>query len=261
MFAIGLVTLASKNVSAQSTGTVSGIVRTEKARVANARVTLDTAREERSDSLGRFEFRDVPAGRHTVEVRSLGALPVKLDVIVVAGEKLDFEIQVEKIVTLDSMRVEGSTVRQGFVQAYADRKRLGLGKYMDSAEVKKFAQIRQALLFVPGIRCQRKCDSVYFSTPIGLCAPNIWIDMENWGTDQGVLMTMRPDDVMAVEAYTRDALIPNEFQPRGRERGCGALVIWTRRFWPEGKGKPPTQSKQPDNESRIGFDQIRSDLS
>lgn len=235
-FAFLLISLATGIASAQSTGTVTGVVRTEKARVANARVTLDTTREERSDSVGRFVFRDVPVGRHTVEVRSLGALPVKLDVIVTAGETLDFEVLVEKIVTLDSVLVEGSTVRQGFVKAFEDRKKLGMGRFLDSTQVKTFAEVTQAISFVTGVRYRNR--TIFFPGGTADCLPNVWIDRENWGRDQGVLRTMRPDDVMGVEVYLRSTLVPEEFQPRGRDRGCGALVIWTRRLWPQGTGKP-----------------------
>ena len=44
--------------------------------------------------------------------------------------------------------------------------------------------------------------------------------------------------VKTAEVYARAILIPEEFKPQGFDRGCGALVIWTRRFWPEGKKRP-----------------------
>jgi hypothetical protein len=230
--------LLAAPLGAQQTGQVAGTVRIASGVVSNARAILDAAREVRSDSGGRFRFDQVSAGRHHLEVLAIGMTPYRVDVIVNANDTLTFDVLVEKIVILDSMLVEGNTVRQGFVRDYMDRKRVGLGKYMDSVEVKRFGEIRQALLFIPGVRCQKKCEDVLFSTGTGFCLPNVWIDKENWGTDQGVLKTMRPDDVMAVEVYSRSGMVPEEFQPRGREKGCGALVVWTRRFWPQGKGKP-----------------------
>ena len=239
---IALLTAFAASAKAQQTGVITGIiagtVRSSGAAVANARAVLDTSREVRTDSAGRFRFTDVAAGRHTLSVLSLGMTPYSVNVIVAANDTLDFEVVLVKTVVLDSVLVEGSTVRQGFVRAYEDRKRVGLGKYMDSTEIRKFSKVDQALLFIPGIRRSKQRDTVWFTNGSGtLCLPNVWIDMQNWGTEQGVLVTMSPDNVAAVEVYTRALLIPAEFTPRGFDKGCGALVIWTKRFWPQGKGK------------------------
>jgi hypothetical protein len=235
-----LTSLAATAIA--QTGTIAGTVRTAAAVMANARAILDKTVEMRTDSAGRFQFRDVSVGRHTLEVLAIGTTPYSVNLIVAARDTLDFEVVLVKSVVLDSVVVEGSTVRQEFVRAYADRKRMGIGKFMDSMEVRKFGQIREALLFVPGVRCVKTCDTVIFRDAIGSlmgCLPNIWVDNQNWGTDQEVLRPMRPSDIMGIEVYTRDALIPDQFKPRGIKPGCGALVIWTSRFWPTGKGKPP----------------------
>jgi hypothetical protein len=235
---LALLLSAAASAGAQATGHIKGVVTAGASPISNALAVLDGSRETRSDSAGRFAFRDVPAGRHSLDVRSIGASPFQVFVIVPAGDSVEFPVQLEKIVTLDSVLVEGSTVRQGFVRAHEDRKRIGLGKFLDSAEVRKFAAVYQAVSFVPGVRRHKSNDTVYFTEGGGsLCLPNVWIDMQNWGTDQGVLKTIRPDDVMAVEVYARTLLIPDEFRARGVDRGCGALVIWTRRLWPQGKGK------------------------
>lgn len=234
--AVALVAALAAAAGAQTTGSIAGVVRTATGPLSDARAILDGTREARTDTVGRFAFHQVAPGRHTLHVLSLGTAPYKVDVIIRANDTLRFEVLVERIVTLDSVLVEGSTVRQGFVRAFEDRKRVGLGRFLDSAEVRKFGAVRQALLFVPSVRANKNSDSVFFSNAVGaLCLPNVWIDMQNWGTDQGVLRTMRTGDVMAVEVYPRTILIPDEFRPRGLDRGCGALVIWTRRFWPQGK--------------------------
>jgi hypothetical protein len=217
---------------------VLGTVRQAGGPVANARAILDKTVEMRTDSAGRFQFHDVAVGRHTLDVLAIGATPYSVNLIVAAKDTLEFEVSLVKTVTLDSVFIEGSSVRQAFARAYEDRKRVGLGKYMDSTEMKKFSVVRQALLFIPGIRANsRKQDMVFFTNNGGeLCEPNVWIDAQNWGLDQGVLSTMRPDDIVAVEVYTR-GVVPDEFKARGLERGCGALVLWTKRLWPQGKGR------------------------
>jgi hypothetical protein len=220
----------------QGTGTIAGTVRTTSGPVADARVFLDASLEARTDSAGGFTFRNVRPGEHSLDVRSIGSARIVREVTLKAGETISPEFVLEKITTLDSVVVEGSTVRQGIVRAYEDRKRVGMGRYLDSSQVRSFAKMSQALSFVPNVLS--KNDTVKFGTPFGACLPNIWIDNVKFGADPDVLRLMQPDDVVAVEVYLRQALVPEEFQPRGRQNGCGALVVWTKRFWPE-KRKPP----------------------
>ena len=232
---LALLTAFAGSASAQQTGVISGVVKTSGGPVANARAILDAVREDRTDSLGRFRFADVTAGKHSLEVRSIGAAPHKVDVIVPAGDSIDFEVFVERIVTLDSVLVEGSTVRQGFVRDYEDRRRVGVGRFLDSMQVRKFAVVQQAMSFVTSVRYKNGVVLFPNSTG-GDCLPNLWIDRFYVGTNQSDLTLIRPDDVMAVEVYLRSSLVPEEFRSK-RAEGCGALVVWTRRLWPQGKGK------------------------
>jgi hypothetical protein len=219
---------------AQATGTIAGTLRAGSTVVTEARVLLDTVRETRSDSGGRFIFSDVPFGRHTVRVLSIGTSPFQIDVLIDRRDTIAFELVLEKIALLDSVVVQGSTVRQGFVREFEDRRRVGMGRYVDSAQIKPFAKVAQALSFVTGVRSRG--DTVLFSNSLGgMCRPNVWIDKMQYGNDPGAISMLRPDDVMAVEVYQRATLIPMEFRPGKRDGGCGALVIWTRRFWPTGK--------------------------
>ena len=70
----GLMLLAVTAASAhgQQTGSVLGKVRTADGVVANARAVLDSVRETRSDSTGRFYFRDVTAGSNGAFSASAG---------------------------------------------------------------------------------------------------------------------------------------------------------------------------------------------
>ena len=236
-FSIGLILLAS--VAGAQTGVIAGTVRSGGGAVPNARAVLDTGREVRTDSAGRFRFVDVTPGRHLLSVLSLGMTPYGVNVIVAASDTLDFEVTLVRSVVLDSVIVEGSTVRQGFVRAYEDRKRIGLGRFIDSTEVRKFATIPQALVFQPGVKFVKTTQAIRFTDTMGgLCKPNVWIDMQNWGTEDGAITMLRPDDVAAIEIYARSILMPSDFKATGFDKGCGALVIWTKRFWPQAKGKP-----------------------
>src|SRR4051812_21698121 len=136
-FASAAVLLAPFGATALAqTGTIAGTVRTATAATANARAILDRTVEMRTDSAGRFQFRDVAVGRHTLEVLAIGTTPYSVNLIVAARDTLDFEVVLVKTVVLDSVVIEGSTVRQEFARAYQERRRVGLGKYMDSTEVR-----------------------------------------------------------------------------------------------------------------------------
>jgi hypothetical protein len=226
---------ASSAASAQQTGVIAAVVRSGPDLVANARAILDTTRQARTDAEGRFELTGVAPGLHRLVVLAIGARPYDVNLVVTAADTLRFDISLERVVMLDSVLVEGSTVRQQFARAFEDRKRVGLGRFIDSLQVRSFALVPQAVSFVPGVKY--KNGKILFG--VYECSPNVWIDNVNWGTDQDVLKTTAPRDIMAVEVYTRDLLIPEEFRARGFEQGCGALVVWTRRLWPQGRGKDP----------------------
>jgi hypothetical protein len=229
-----ILTLPVAPVMAQAAGTIAGTLRTASAVVTDARVQLDSTRETRSDSGGRFVFPDVPYGRHTLRVLSIGTTPFQIDVLVDRRDTIAFELVLEKIALLDSVVVQGSTVRQVFVREYEDRRRVGMGRYLDSTQIKPFARVGQALSFVTGVRYRK--DTVFLSNAMGgTCLPNVWIDKMQYGNDPDAIRMLRPDDIMAIEVYQRATLMPTEFRPGKRDTGCGALVIWTRRFWPTGK--------------------------
>src|SRR6185369_8499 len=92
--------------SAQGTGVVSGTVRTAAGRVENARAVLDSTVETRTDSAGRFQFRNVSAGRHSLAVLAIGMTPYSANLIVRASDTLDLEVVMVKTVILDSVIIE-----------------------------------------------------------------------------------------------------------------------------------------------------------
>src|SRR3954471_24455848 len=93
---IGLLAATAGSAGAQQTGDIVGTVRMAGAPVANARAILDTTRELRTDSAGRFQFRDVSPGRHTLAVLSIGATPYSVNVIVAPRDTLEFEVVLVK---------------------------------------------------------------------------------------------------------------------------------------------------------------------
>ena len=47
--------------------------------------------------------------------------------------------------------------------------------------------------------------------------------------DHSILLTLRPDDIAAIEVYARRTIVPAEFQTSFMP--CGAVIIWTKAAW------------------------------
>jgi hypothetical protein len=105
-----LTALAAGPVAAQ-TGVLRGVVRSGSGEpVAQPSVSLpQLGQATLADSLGRFEFRAVPAGSWRLEVRRLGYRPVALRVVVVANDTAAVAVQlVETPIELRELTAEAA---------------------------------------------------------------------------------------------------------------------------------------------------------
>jgi hypothetical protein len=83
-------------VTAQRTGAVSGIVTSAGKPLDRALVSLDSAREIRTDSLGNFRFLDVSEGAHQLRVIAIGMTPIDHPVTIHAGREARLAIQMTR---------------------------------------------------------------------------------------------------------------------------------------------------------------------
>ena len=59
----------------------------------------------------------------------------------------------------------------------------------------------------------------------GSCAPTVFVNGSRVMSDDGMIDNLvNPQDVKAVEIYTRTGSMPIQFQSLN---GCGSIVIWT----------------------------------
>jgi hypothetical protein len=217
---------ASHAAAAQATGAVSGVVTSAGKPLDRALVSLDSAREIRTDSLGNFRFLDVTAGPHELRVIAIGMNPIDHPVTIHAGREARLAIQMDKVTVLDSVQVKGNVDRLGLKREFDERRRLGIGVFVDSTRIRTYPYVRSALLDVQNVHTFK--GSIRVGQLPG-CLPNYWIDRVNWGRDEGMLKTLEPADIMAIEVYSRPLEIPPQFT--SRSGGCGVIVIWTRRSW------------------------------
>jgi hypothetical protein len=181
-----------------------------------------------TDSLGRFEARNLPAGDAQVTIRLLGYAPGAFWVhLPPAGD-------VDRVFALDFTGAELPAV---VVEARAERlapryvefeqRRLRkLGAYLRWDEMKAYGSVGDALRTVRGVRIQCnqqtfECFAVMVRSP--QCQPTWWID----GVEVRSFHENTPiRDVYGIEVYRGAGEIPGEFA--GSDAGCGVIVVWTK---------------------------------
>jgi hypothetical protein len=194
----------------------------------NARLVMDEVPEVRSGADGRFVIRNVPAGTRQVEVLSVGMTPVVSTVDVIAHDTAMLAIQLRKVTTLETVRVTASARTQQFFRAFDERRRSGLGYWLDSTMIA--GRGTMSAVFGGFLSTQVRSDragrirSVMVGTPS--CAAVLWLDGVRQ-VDYSVLSDIYPEDLAAVEVYPRAGGLPAELSTV--RSNCGAVAVWTKR--------------------------------
>ena len=135
---------------------------------------------------------------------------------------------------LQEMRVTAQRERGLSDVGFSDRKKSGMGFYLDSDQLKgrQTTQFSDMLRTVPGIRVQPAGNGTNVVTssrdPTGGCVTFV-VDGAPWQQmTPGDLDTyVRPEEVAALEVYN-GSTTPAQFQQAGQS-GCTTVVIWTER--------------------------------
>ena len=215
-----------------SRGIVRGMVSAEGKGVGNARVSIGGA-EVRTVATGQFIMREVPAGTRQIEVQGIGLTPVKRIINVSAGDTVSMTFEVEKVVTLDSVIVRGSAVRQNMGQQFARRKQLGIGYIRDSLELRKHDVFTGVFGRMPSVQVTRDPRRGTFIT-VGIsrgCTAAVFIDRHRSSADQ--LLGMSPSEFAGIEIYKAgdlpaDLALLLGYPPTAKP--C-AVIAWTRDYW------------------------------
>lgn len=184
---------------------------------------------------GAYTMQQLPAGTYTLEARALGFLPHRRAVDIMDGDEVVADVVLESFRTmLDTIRVTTTRLYTSPQQAeFERRKRFGFGYFMDEDAIEKRNPMFMADLFrmTPGItitRGQSFGDQVLmrgrgFSG--GYCAPAVFVDgIRAYGSDGNIDQIVNPQEVRALEVYTRASSMPAQFQTM---EGCGSIVVWT----------------------------------
>ncbi len=205
------------------TAALTGTVRSSTGvPIADAVVRVDDAAgSARSDSLGHFRLNGLPAGSQLVEARKLGHFIGRRAVELRSGRTVDVQLSIDRIVSLDSIRIVAQRTRY---REFEQNKRSPNGRFLSEDQIadRHAFDTSDLLRVVPGFRVTGLgFDAKVVSTRAGKpCPPNVVID--NFPNQD--INLIRPMDIGAMEIY--NGLVGG---PPGTNRGCGVIVIWTKR--------------------------------
>jgi hypothetical protein len=201
-----------------------------------------------TDEAGRFRFEEVMPGTYTLTVAGFGYRTME-DTLRV-GQDSDVNVSVDLSaspivlapIVVTTSRLPAFMV--GFEERRARDRNHTAFFTRDDIESRNLGHITDLIAMTPGVWVT---PTGPFGNDIrfdGGCRPAIWVDGNPFadfpqmtamagGRLFGVDATIQPDEVEAVEVYTRRHDVPQQFGP-----ACGALVIWLRQPDPDEKRAP-----------------------
>jgi hypothetical protein len=195
---------------------------------------LGTQLSARSTADGAFRLTGLPAGTQSVEVREIGYSPKRFAVDLSPRRPSTLAATLdERTTVLKTMEI---TAKRGSeIAGFDQRKKTGLGYYMDRDQIEKSAAISTTDLFrqVPGLTVawdgQGYQIQVNRASNAGMCPVAYYIDGSPFlSLGDDIDQIVRPEDIAAIEVYKSSAETPMQFQ--GSDGGpCGTVVIWTKR--------------------------------
>ena len=213
-------------------GAVTGSVLDANGRgVGGARVILDDKTEVRTDSSGHFIMRSVPAGSRQLDIAALGMTPVSTVVDVVLTDTAFVSASLRRVTNLEAMKVTASGAASRAQQQYEERRKLALAPAMDSTEIGKKASLASAFASFPSVTVQRQTANgrlfnIFLpSTGTDPCLAMLLVDGVQQ-PDHEILSTFSPDEIAAIEVYTRRLTVPTELMRN--EPKCGVVAVWTK---------------------------------
>ena len=230
ILAIASLFAVSHALSAQSSVFAGRVLTDSGVPIAGAEVVL-TAKRTNTSAKGEFKLTSLIAGEHFVLVRMPGFAP-EVDTIEVAeAGEVRREYRLSRIQSILPEVPVVTTLTDRRLADFYDRKKFGMGRFLDSTEFAKSHGTRTSdrLMRLPGLLIQRgRFSDTYVMSSRGRCLATVWLDGLDIGTRFDVNM-IDPSTVLAVEWYSSPAMTPVQFSmvKRGASH-CAVLVLWTR---------------------------------
>lgn len=183
-----------------------------------------------TDSLGRFQTIELPAGATEIRIQLLGYAPGIFSVDLPASGTLEKDFSLDftgNKLPEQVVRARAERLMPRYVD-FEQRRQRKLGAYFrwDELEARGYSSVGDALRTVRGIRikCNQQtfeCSAFLARTPH--CQPTWWID----GVEVHSFHENTPiRDVYGIEVYRGAGEVPGEYS--GSNAACGVIVIWTK---------------------------------
>ena len=213
------------------TATLSGVVRGAGGLpVASAQVRVrGTASTAVTNAEGSYRLTGLPSGTHELDVRRIGYGVVDAPVDLRSGATTTRDIRLERVVSLDSVRVVAMHSRY---PEFSEHRKFSLGgRFIGPEQMQRRHDARTSDIIrsIGGFRVENRGGRAMVVAARGAsarrCVANVVIDGAVWGDDPDLASVddVHPRDVGAIELYY-GGNAPPEY-----DRGCGAVVIWTKR--------------------------------
>jgi hypothetical protein len=216
------------------TATLTGVVRsTTGTPLTSAEVLMPGTRAAtRTDSLGAFTLRGLPAGTQQLEIRHIGYAAVEMPVALRSSATTTITVPLRRIVNLDSMVIVAT--RPKYPDFYA-HKGMAFGRFLGPEVIAKMHVTQTSDFFeaIPSFRVERSGSRMLVVSSqgpgslSGPCVATIVIDGSRVLEYPPTINDVHPTDIAAIEAYpaSMSKLAPPEYGIGG----CGGVVIWTKR--------------------------------
>ena len=204
---------------------------TEHAPLAGGRVSVREGPSSKVDADGAFILRGVAPGTQWVMVQAIGRTPFGEAVDIQPDETTRLDAALGPLaVLLEPVRVVGQPAPM--LREFEERRRTGLGYHLTEDEIPRTGTLRGALGILPAIRFDRGQALNDFVAKLpssnGYCVAALYVD--GFRSDYGQLQGYGPADIVGIELYPRQSIVPIQFQTfsEGGQPPCGVLLIWTK---------------------------------
>jgi len=258
LMAVSVLLGAAPMLAAQTV--ITGTVRQDGTNrpLAGVEVLLEKPKRQTvTNDSGRYAFADVPRGDRVVLFRQVGYRPVRHMARVASTDTVWADaLLVPFAVPLDPIKVSAPapSISMNGLGGFEERRRLGLGLFVDSTELRRNEHVRLADLLarLGGVQINQTREAAIAVSlsrvgPFGeRCPMSVILDGAMIYRSAGVQIHQEhesalappappPDlnsllgttDLVAVEVYRRTAEVPIEFG--GQHAACGVIVLWSRR--------------------------------
>jgi hypothetical protein len=215
----------SRAGTATLVGTVRGIAGQP---LAQTEVRIEGAEAAAvSDASGRYSLSGLPAGTQTLVARRIGYEPAELTVELRAGRSVERDVQLSRVVSLDSIRVVA--MRAQYPEFEYNRRANPFGVFLGPEDIERRHASQTIDLFsgVAGITPSGHGSDAMLTSVHGRAGGNKCAGTAlfvNGHSDVRRLNDIAAGSVRAIEIYPQGAFAPTQYSVRG---SCGVVVIWT----------------------------------